>query len=526
MSPSPRMYGVPHDVWRPDQYETVRDLINGFRRNNKIRIIQAPTGSGKSAIAAALSRNGSKSVRAVTHSLNLQKQYEDGYDFDPIYGMRHYPCEMWGNAQNASMCLYPEAMFNCPAKEVCEYLIQRNHVRMSNRQVFSYAYLLATVWAWDATTDYIAFDEGHLLPDITKNACTVEYTPEEVYHWDVEPYPLTNIGSMPIRVKIAVKWLRKVLLAQTQEYNRLMMIPVPTRKKNPGLGKKISILSREIMVLRRTIDHADNYPTDFYCAWDETKFKLVPLTARLYFKSLFIRGAEHHPIIMSATIGNPETFARELGLGDMWEFIDVPSAFPPASMPVYTFDDAPALGYKTSPAGWKHWGNLISKTVKNLDPSWSGIIHVASRKQASDLAEMLSGNGLEDRVYIPEGRTTRNKIKSWNTRKKKIPNTLAISWAFWMGLDAPDDEINIIGKVPFATLDDVGRAKLNYDRAMYSRDAALNVEQAAGRIRRGREEHYEVVGKPMRKFVAVADNRYGMIRSEFSSHFKNCLTTY
>jgi len=524
--PNPSVYGLPHDDWRPGQYETVRKIIGGFKLNNKYRIVQAPTGSGKSAIATALSGNGIRSVRTVTNTINLQKQYESLYGFDPIYGMHNYPCAVWSNTLQASSCVYPEAMFNCPAKEVCEYLIQRNKVKWSYYQSMSYAYLLAAVWPWDAVTDYIVFDEGHLLPQITKDACTVEYTPEQVYKWDVEPYPTTQIGSMPLRVKIAVAWLRKVLLVHTKEYNRLLDIPAAIRKKNPSLMKKLHMISQHVFTLRRTIDHADNNPTDFYCTWDEESFKLVPLTSKLYFKQLFIRGGTHKPVIMSATIGNPDTFAAELGLGNMWEFIDTPSQFPPESMPVYTFDDAPRLSHKTTATGWNKWADTVHKVIKDSDPRWSGMIHVASRNQANLLAEKLAKKGLAHRLYIPEGKSTSDKISAWDHRKKKVKNTIAITYSFFMGLDAGDDEINIIGKIPFETLDEVGMAKLRYNSTLYRYNAALKTEQAAGRIRRGEAEHYEEEGKPRRKVVAIADGNYHQIQDQFSGHFRQCLTQY
>lgn len=524
MNPDPSAYGVPHEEWRPHQLETVKEIFHGFKLNNKYRIIQAPTGSGKSAIATALTVNDNNSVRVTTHSLNLQRQYADGYGFDAIYGMAHYPCAEWNNTASASNCLYSEAMFSCPSSDICEYLIQRKTVKESHKQILSYAYLLAATWPWDAVTDFIVFDEGHLLPDITKDACSVEYTPDQLYKMDVRRYPTVNISSASMRVSMGVKWLSDVLVFRAKEYNKLLAIPPAVRMRNPTLGKKMRSIASEISRLRRTIAHATDHPEDFYCTWDASRFRLVPMTSRLYFKGLFIRGKTHRPIIMSATIGNPETFARELGLGNNWEFINVPSVFPPESMPVFTFKDAPALGYNTSHNGWQQWGQLIARQIKDLDLSWSGIIHVASAKQAQQLSEMLARHGLEDRLYIPAGKSTNDKIASWQARKQKIPNTLAISYSFFMGLDAYDDQINIIGKVPFATLDEVGRAKLEYDKGIYARDAALLVEQAAGRVRRGVPEHYEVDGEPMRKFVAIADNRYGMVKKEFSSHFQECLT--
>lgn len=132
---------------------------------------------------------------------------------------------------------------------------------------------------------------------------------------------------------------------------------------------------------------------------------------------------------------------------------------------------------------------------------------------------------MQDRVYIPEGKGTGEKITDWQNRKKKVPNTLAIAYSFHMGLDAPDEQINIVGKIPFATLDEFGMAQLRYDPIIYKHDAAVLTEQASGRIRRGKPEHYEEPGKPTRKMVAIADNNYIQLVDQFSNHFKSCISS-
>ena len=106
-------------------------------------------------------------------------------------------------------------------------------------------------------------------------------------------------------------------------------------------------------------------------------------------------------------------------------------------------------------------------------------------------------------------------LRHWQDHKKRVPNTLAIAFSFHMGLDGYDDQINIVAKIPFTTLDEFGMAELNYDPGIYRHKAALLTEQACGRIRRGEKHHYEERGEPMRKFVAIADNNYIGIQDEF-----------
>jgi Rad3-related DNA helicase len=515
MNDSPSFYGVPHKEWRPGQLETVKWIVN----TPGVLIVQAPTGSGKSATASALGKFGT--VRTLTHTINLQQQYKE-YDFEPMYGMSHYECELfYGDGLTAEDCLYPEAMFKCPAKDACSYLIRRNEVRASRKQSLSYAYFLNAHWPSEAVTKYIYLDEAHLLRGMVRDYCTVKYNRNQLHYDDLPLFPQVELRNNTARVIMAANWLEEIRVFKTNEYSKLQDTPHYARPVQ--LRRKMRRLAREIRTLGQTIRWSTEFPGDFYCNWDREEFKLMPLTSRLYFNDLFVNKFSHKVILTSATIGNPDTFARELGL-KFWKSRDVPSAFPPEAMPVHAYSDAPALSHSTTQLGWRKWADVIRRIVNGCNPKWSGIIHVSSRSQAFSLANALSRDRkLQDRVYVPEGKSTGEKIQSWQNRKKKVPNTLAIAYSFHMGLDAYDDEINIIGKVPFATLDEFGKALLNYDPIIYQHDAAVLTEQASGRIRRGRPEHYEESGEPTRKFVAIADNNYIRITDQFSDHFNSCI---
>ena len=159
----PSNYGLPHDEWRPGQLETVKWI----KDTPGTLLVQAPTGSGKSSVGAALARYGI--VRSLTHTINLQQQYEQVYGFDPIYGMRNYPCAFVNNTDSAAHCSFAEKMFECPVAEYCEYLIQRAIVRASKKQSLSYACFLQAVWPKLDNADFLYCDEAHLLPQTTKS---------------------------------------------------------------------------------------------------------------------------------------------------------------------------------------------------------------------------------------------------------------------------------------------------------------------------------------------------------------------
>ena len=77
----PRDWGVPHDKWRPGQFDSVRWVANEVKRT---ALLQCSTGSGKSAIATAI--GAKRPVLSVCSTKNLQDQYGDIYNWHVMKG--------------------------------------------------------------------------------------------------------------------------------------------------------------------------------------------------------------------------------------------------------------------------------------------------------------------------------------------------------------------------------------------------------------------------------------------------------
>jgi len=88
---SPRDVGVPHNSWRPEQYDAY-NLSKQILKNhsNGTFVVEAPTGIGKSAIPTALGHD--HRVTALVHNHGLLEQYRDVYGFDIIKGKPEYNC--------------------------------------------------------------------------------------------------------------------------------------------------------------------------------------------------------------------------------------------------------------------------------------------------------------------------------------------------------------------------------------------------------------------------------------------------
>ena len=158
----PNEYGLDHEEFRPGQYEAIQ-IAQGMN-DNDIFILEAPTGSGKTAVARAMSSTG---VTALCRTKALQiSNYRDTYGFDALFGKGNYPCAL-NSGLSAGSCAFADVgMYKCPSLGSCEYMQAKEIAKTSSHRSLNYAYWLTARWPKKDPTDYVFLDEAHLLSDI------------------------------------------------------------------------------------------------------------------------------------------------------------------------------------------------------------------------------------------------------------------------------------------------------------------------------------------------------------------------
>jgi len=156
---------------------------------------------------------------------------------------------------------------------------------------------------------------------------------------------------------------------------------------------------------------------------------------------------------MSATIGNEAVFARELGVEE-FDFYRTPAVWPAETRPVHVLD-VPSMGKGAAdkdPGIWNKQADAISKAILNLPRHWSGIILVSRKSEANLLAKRLADRGLQERIWVPPGadaqdyKPTNEQLAAWQERLEEVPNSIAVAWSFWEGVDAKESQILIAAK--------------------------------------------------------------------------------
>ena len=161
---TPRGLGLPFDEWRKGQRAVVQSIVDWYLTplSPKFFILEAPTGVGKSLIAAGViyslylhrKAQGQQFIASVaTASKSLQTQYDTGTFPQPeaaaemgipvttvAWGRSNYECLIRPNTMaDEGPCT---AGYDCPEKGECPYYVMRDAAHFGHSAVFNTAFFL------------------------------------------------------------------------------------------------------------------------------------------------------------------------------------------------------------------------------------------------------------------------------------------------------------------------------------------------------------------------------------------------
>lgn len=534
----PREYGLPHDTYRPNQLETIQILERtGDTDKRAVMVLEAPTGSGKTPFARAMGEH--KVTMALCRTKNLQvENYEQGYKFDALFGRSNYPCvHPDGQLMDLTVaeCLYSGNPYKCSEASQCTYLKKLSLVKSSRRPSLNYLLFLVSRWPkMDNIPQWLFLDECHQLSDIVldRAGCTINNKTRNT--WGLPRFPEVRGASLSggSPNNIALGWL-SACVAHLRSVQRDLERAVKTLKRKQD-AKRLRRCGNLIDKLEATHDALSREGDDWYIRSgrrgiagniDSPGFVCRPLTARHHAPRLFGFNVLWRSVLMSATIGNFDTFKTELGISGALTH-KVPNAWPATSRPVRILD-APKMGYRSPLNAYDKQADVIADAIHDVDYAWSGIIHTKSWKAARDLASRLRGRGLGPRVWMYDRQNgvsgSEVQINAWKLRCRRVPNSLMVSPVFREGYDGLDEKISIVAKCPFPYWgDDYERARARYDGKFYLQRTAWDMEQALGRTRRGREQDYDTDGQ-LNGLVAIADANWSRCRKYLSQDLQDAI---
>jgi Rad3-related DNA helicase len=501
------MYQLFHPLDRPGQEEAWQFIEQSKK---KYIFLSLPTGLGKTALAAKASEYYRTLALVQTKSLQSDN-YDRAYGFEPLYGKGNYPCSV----------LKTDILFvsadDCNEKcesHRCRYYQEYKKCQFSKRTVLNYAkFLHDKPFAKGFNPEIVFMDEAHILSDIVCNysGLTIKWSNEflsgipKIYSGSkrqlspIEAMHLLSICSAEVsQVEPKIKFPRS-------SYRDNVTRDLEPTKENLAKAQRWRYLS---LGLSATIDSINDNTLDWFFLADEEKLVLKPLTAKYNFSRLF--DVADKLVLMSATLGNCQVLANELGIED-YDYYQAPNPWP---VPLRLVIDmlAPKMNYKASENDKDEQAQIIAEQIDLLPSHWTGIIHTSSFRQSQELADRLEMFGHS--CLMPDAYGTDSQLKQWQKARSYIK--LCISPNFHEGVDLADDQINIVAKVPFGNLKgEYDKARLEYNQQMYTQRAAWLLEQACGRTRRGVQEHYTDG-----RFVGIADGSWHRVKSLLSDSFR------
>jgi len=513
---NPRELNLPHDSWRVGQKETAQWCMD----LDGVGLIEAPTGSGKTSFAAACAYDYPTTTLCRTKNLQ-QENYGDTYGFDVLFGKGNYKCIHPDNPDaTCAECIYVEqggngrGMSDCELSGQCLYLCQKALVMSSRRASLNYAYWLSATGIRSQPRDYLFLDECHQLSDLVLEWSGVTVNEADRVLWGLPRFPLANSRAKVTSSLVVVD--EDVSLNEVRGWlaRSISILDPALRKMQWGSRvltteeqKKTTELEQFMRKLQGTLEALDYGPDDWFVqsgptalTWGREKrpgLLVKPLTARFHFPRYFPSGNgskvdEVLPrcVLMSATVGDFDTFAAELGISSFTSR-RVPSQWAPERRPVYVLD-VPKLNYKSEDRDYDRQAEAIAQAILTVPSDWCGIIHVTRIKESTLLANRLARYGLQDRVWVPDQGSTTWMAKQWERRKKQVRGSLMISHAFHEGFDGLEEQICVSAKVPYAYLGDpYEMARQRRSGSFYLQRAAWSLMQQLGRTRRGREQDYD-----------------------------------
>jgi ATP-dependent DNA helicase DinG len=467
---------------RPQQEYAIQSARAAFKSGKKFVIIEAPTGAGKSGIAVAMAREA-ESAFLLTGQKILQDQYaKDFKDLALVKGRSNYQCLVMDTHAGAAPCSFGIKYDAC---EPCAYYEAKNKALENRTVLLNYSYFLAemNLAGTFGERELLILDEAHNTEGMLMNFVEVTISSQQLREAGIHTQLPTDlqtieehvkwVSELTPRIKSALKRIEArashlgmpppTLTTQKQDFEHL--------KRNLGLLKMVN--STE-WVLEKSEPNAD-----FKQRW----WKFKPIGVAKFAKSFLWQYAKK-VLILSATILDPRTFRRTLGIAEAdCEYIPIQSDFPVANRPIKALNTAKLNRDSLEAEFPKVIAEL--KVILERHKDQKGIIHSHSYAITERLVTALNNPRL---LRHRDGKTREMTLERHLAAKSA---SVLITPSMTEGVDLADDQARwqVIVKIPYPYIGDPQiNARRLKDPNWYQWRTALVVVQAYGRAIRNKDD--------------------------------------
>lgn len=521
---------------RHNQLELIEEILTAFDSDKKYVILEAGTGTGKSAIAATIGQI-LQPAYILTMTKQLQRQYADEFGYPQVKGRNNFSCLDSGSLNTCDQgtcqtirtsqeftCPYgikmeknnqkdmgkydPETYYNTPftfkSSEKCPYWNQKSiaiqePVTLLN---YDYAYLELNYVQHFQKRNIMILDEAHNIEDKIMHKLELNLYNKQLQKDIQESIPREMMSYTDIKDWIAF------LEAIFDSYNSINTT-VLTKQK----GDRIEHTKRKIKEITENIK---SNPEDWVVSTEDNSVSFKPLKIDKYAKETLFQYADK-VLFMSATILDKELFCKWLGL-DSQEvyYIKSESPFKKEYRPIHM----KLVGPMSKRALWHTAPKTIPvlKEIMDNHKDEKGLIHTNSYKCQQYILDHLR----EQRMLSHDSKT-RDKVLA-EFEKSKNPYVL-VSPSMSEGVDLPYEkcQFQVIYKVPYPYLGDKQiNERKNLDPEWYAYKTIMTLMQAYGRGMRAENDHCDtyILDKNIQTIL-----RNKMYRRLIPKFFREAITT-
>jgi Rad3-related DNA helicase len=527
----------PSFEFRPYQKEVILDIIQTYLEGEKdVYLLQAPTGSGKSIIGILVSQylaDQKYTGYILASDLSLHSQYLDDFlkyrlSWGNIKGVDNYDCYVnhekfsLGDCKNKNISY--EAAESLPCFQFCGYLTTRKRAIAAPVTLLTYSYgLIQRNYVEEKMLgqgrgvpfpqrDFVICDEGHKILEIVQN----HFSPK--IGWDIykkavklTEFMKTNKLPLPKSPTLELQALIRDILAE-EDRERLHKLLYELQGRLVDILRACDhIIERTKKQFKETVPKdwlgalgIKDYMKDVHCKVEDYNAIIHKVGTDKLIKNQqgpddvvfncleenYMMTKHFHrkfgfKLIMTATMGDPKTFAKSLGIRSA-RYQKIPSLFNYEKSPIYYYSGR-KLSYAEKEKNLP-WAIETVKSILDDEKSVSGIIHTGSYEFTQKLFKELDPFQ-QKRVILYEGSSTKETaIREFYKRDDAVlmgPSLLE-------GLNLTEDlsRFQIFFKVPYPSLHDKYVAeKLKHSPEWYDWKTTISLVQGAGRSIRTPEDY-------------------------------------
>jgi Rad3-related DNA helicase len=518
----------PFEQPRPGQMEVIEDILQAFSRGKKVVFLEAPTGSGKSAIAYTVARHFKKSFY-LTSTKILQSQLIQDFGkiskMETLKGRNSYNCKYWPVAVKLvakgkldirqsliRQLARPDFNFNCNVgycktvakktargecrdkrdpRRYCDYWKQveaalASDICVMNFDSFLYQTAYSSVFK-DHTRTFLCADECH----------NVENKLLDFVSLTISDRDLNIFLEEKADAEVYADYFGKIDLARKIS----MALHVAREKDDIRKAERLENLQSRLAMFMNELD--DN---QWVCNYQKKhRYRVIeikPLFVRKFAKRLIFSKA-NHILMMSATILSSQTMIDALGLKrDEVAAVQMPSYFPVENRPIF-LEPCGSLSYKNKQKTFP----VLVKTVDKICSKHhdkKGIIHTHNFEIADLLIERCKNS---KRFLFQRDFDSKEEMLRYHGKQS---NSVIVAPAMHEGLDLANDlsRFQILCKIPYPNQNNnpqlKERVKLSWNYYVWL--TALKFVQSYGRSIRHDEDwaHTYIVDSDFARFLDMS----------------------